>query len=154
MIITLKDTNPGQKMKKTIQLMIFLSALLGWTLSNAQVINPEKDTVKWEYGKVQNNLRSESVTISGHFITYGNNGLLWVQNGMDHKYAFEVKSVKGSWCDVSENGELVYGAICEGLEGTVPLYRQRKDVIIQIDFAQPDKLSPNIDLQINSFSKN
>lgn len=140
-------------MKKFIQYLISSIILLGSLVVNGQDINPETDTVRWDYGKVENKVRSETLSISGHFISYGSKSFLWVQNGMDHKYAFEIKGVKGSWSDITQTGELVYQAVCEGIDGTIRIYRQRRDVIIQLDFAKPDTLSPNIDLQVSSYSK-
>lgn len=118
-----------------------------------KLINPESDTIKWSYGRIDNKIRSEALSISGHFISYGGKAFIWSQNGSNHDYFFDVRGAKGSWSDVENSGELVYDAICEGIDGTIRIYGRGRNVVIQLDFRKPDKLTPNIDLRINSYSK-
>jgi len=60
---------------------------------------------------------------------------------------------KDDWSKNQQSGELVYKAVCNGVDGTVRITREEGKVAIQLDFTQKDKLTPNVELRINSFSK-
>jgi hypothetical protein len=137
-------------------LIIFLAflSIVFCTNGYAQnAVNPSSDTVRWNYGRGENKARAEALAISGHLISYGGRGFLWVQNGTDRKYSFQVKSAKGTWQDGEQNGEIVYDATCDGIDGTIRIYRKNREVGIQINFALPDKLTPNVLLEINSYNR-
>lgn len=154
MITTLKVFNKRVMRKLILFGLMILSLSITTSVCQAQKLNLKNDTISWEYGRGENKTRSESLTISGRFISYAEKGFLWVQNGTDTKYFFEVKMInKGDWSDTSENGEVEYRAICNGIEGTIRIYRDRQGVSVHLDFNQKDKLTPNVVLQINSFSK-
>lgn len=141
-------------MMQRYKLLFLLAAITMSYHGYAQkAISPQTDTIRWNYGRIDNKIRSESLSITGHFISYGSKGFLWVQNGSDHDYRFEVKGVKGTWPDVDDRGELVYDAECEGIDGTIRIYGQGKSIVIQLDFRKADKLTPNIDLKVTSYSK-
>ena len=118
-----------------------------------QSISVKNDTISWQYGRGENRAKSESLTISGRFISYGEKGFRWIQNGTDREYYFDVKSVNGSWSDISKTGEVIYTAVCNGVNGTIRIYRAGGSTSIHLDFNQKDKLTPNVVLQVNSFSK-
>jgi hypothetical protein len=141
-------------MDKNIRTTILLSLLLNTSASYAQeAINPEMDTIKWHYGDIRNELRSENINISGHFISYSNKGFLWVQDGIDRTYKFDVKSVEGTWTDAGEKGELIYWASCGGEQGSIRLSRVRGELKIELDFVQPDKYTPHLVLTVDSYIK-
>lgn len=118
-----------------------------------QALNIKSDTISWQYGNGENIAKSESLSITGRFISYGDKSFRWIQNGTDKQYVFDVKSVNGSWPDISKTGEVEYTAVCEGISGTIRIYRSGGSVDIHLDFNQKDKLTPNIVLKVNSFSK-
>ena len=93
------------------------------------------------------------ITLSGHLISYGEKGFLWVQDGMELKYSFDVRAVKGDWSDISQNGELIFESVCEGVTGTIRIFKEKRMIKIHMDFTQPNRLTPNIILETNSFQK-
>jgi hypothetical protein len=117
------------------------------------VINPQVDTIQWTYGRIENKTRAEKITLSGYFISYGLKGMVWVQTGMERKYSFDIKTAKGDWLNTDETGELLFEATCEGLNGTIRIVKEKKEITILLDFSQPDILSPNVAIEVNSFSK-
>jgi len=142
-------------MKKCTRFLVIASMLVVITfVCNAQQsISLKSDTIAWQYGNGENRAKSEALTISGRFISYGEKGFRWIQNGTDKEYLFDVKSVNGSWPDISKTGEVEYQAVCDGISGTIRIYRSGGSVDIHLDFNQKDKLTPNVVLKINSFSK-
>ena len=140
-------------MKSYGLLFLLVAIALSHGVYAQKTVSPESDTIKWSYGRIDNRIRSESLSITGHLISYGGKGFLWVQNGSDHDYRFDVKGVKGSWSNADNRGELVYQAECEGIDGTITISGQGKNIVIQLDFRKPDKLTPNIDLKITSYNK-
>jgi hypothetical protein len=129
-----------------------LNLLTGYA-QQREAINPMIHTVKWEYGNAENKLRSERLTIRGHLISYGQKKLVWAQDGTDVLYSIDIKSTKGDWQDVAKNGELIYAVQCEGIDGTIRIWRDQGQLRMQLDFSQPDKLTPNLLLEIHAFSK-
>jgi len=127
--------------------------LANYASSAQQLLNPRRDTVRWEYGIVENRVKSETVPHAGHFISYGDNSFLWVQNGVDRKYLFKTRSLKGDWNDAKKNGQLVYRVTCNGEEGTLKLVRTRQRLIVELDFLQPSKTTPHLVLLITSIQK-
>jgi hypothetical protein len=133
--------------------MVSSMMLTSIAANGQEVFNPKSDTIKWVYVNGENKTRSEKMNISGHVISYGSSGFLWVQDGTDRKYKIDVKSFKDDWTKSRQYGELVYKAVCNGVDGTVRISREEGKVAIQLDFTQKDKLTPNVELRINSFSK-
>lgn len=115
--------------------------------------NPETDTIQWHYGDIQNVVRSEKVNISGHFISYGGKYLVWVQDGIDRKYHFEVSDVEGKWTDASQDGGLLYRATCLEVDGIIRISRQRKTLKIELDFVKPDKRTPHLSFDVDTYTK-
>jgi hypothetical protein len=118
-----------------------------------QTLNPKADTVRWDYRKIENRVRSETVTLGGHFISYGGKSFLWVQDGVDRQYVFQTKSLKGDWNDSRRAGELVYRVTCNGEEGTLKLIRRGATFLVELDFLQPGKRTPHLLLLITSINK-
>lgn len=132
---------------------ITLSSILllaGFASSAQKVVNPRLDTVRWDYRQIENRVRSEMVTLGGHFISYAGKSFLWVQNGVDREYIFHTKSVKGDWTNAGRIGELVYRVTCNGEEGTLRLIRTPRAIIVELDFKQPNKRTPHLYLLVNS----
>ncbi len=131
----------------------YLFVLLCLSSYGQSSTNPETDTIKWEYKKIENRVQKETVSLSGTIISYGGTSFKWHQNNVDREYVFEVKSVKGNWKDASKDGELVYTAVCNEIEGTIHISRRKKLVTIVLDFVKPDKRTPHLVLDINSITK-
>lgn len=138
---------------KVIQLLVAIMLAVPLVGKAQKAINVKSDTIKWQYGSGQNIAKSESMSISGYIITYGNKSFLWVQNGTDTKYSFDIKATQGEWLNSNDLGELNYNAVCEGITGTIRLYREKKGMSFHLNFTQTDKQTPNIVLPIISFSK-
>ena len=130
---------------------IFLLACQSLLAQN--FLNPKLDTVRWDYRKIENRVRSETVTLGGHFISYGGNSFLWIQDGVDRQYVFQTKSFKGDWNDSRRAGELVYRVTCNGEEGTLKLIRRGSIFLVELDFFQPNKRTPHLLLLITSINK-
>ena len=118
-----------------------------------KAVNPEADTVKWEYADIRNQVRNEKVDIGGHFISYGGSAFKWIQTGVDREYFFHVRSVEGKWSDADQDGELTYRAACKDIEGTIRISRQRRKLTIVLDFIQPEKQTPHLVLNVGSYTK-
>jgi len=140
-------------MKDSIRTIILLLVSTLILHAQEQAINPEVDTIKWEYTNISNRVRSERVNISGHFITYAGRGFIWIQDGVDRTYSFDVKSREGRWPNADEDGELVYVATCRDAEGTIRISRRRRQLIVELDFVRPDKTTPHLVLNVNSYAK-
>ncbi len=115
--------------------------------------NPATDTIQWHYGDIQNVVRSEKVNISGHFISYGGKELVWVQDGVDRTYKFEVSRIEGEWTDAGKDGGLVYQATCLEVDGTIRISRRRKNLKIELDFVKPDKRTPHLTFEVDTYTK-
>jgi hypothetical protein len=118
-----------------------------------QILNPRFDTARWEYKQIENRVKSETVTLRGHFISYGGQTFLWVQEGVDRQYVFKTKSVTGDWRDSRRSGELNYRVTCNGEEGTLRLVRKSANLMVELDFVQPNKSTPHLVLIITSINK-
>ena len=118
-----------------------------------EVVNPKIDTVRWDYRRIENRVRSEMVSIGGHFISNAGNNFVWIQDGVDRKYTFYTKSVTGNWTNTGGIGELVYRVTCNGEEGTLRLIRTSRAIIVELDFLQPNKRTPHLYLLVNSIQK-
>lgn len=141
-------------MKKNLTVVFIVAISLIVIDAKAQkAVNVTGDTVQWNYGSGLNKARNESMSISGHFISYSNKVMVWVQNGTDTRYTFDIKQVRGAWTDSNARGQIVYEAVCEGISGTISIYRDGSGLAIHLDFAKPDKLTPNIVLPVVSVSK-
>lgn len=142
-------------MKTHIHLLFIATVCLVAIDANAQrSVNVVGDTVQWNYGSGLNKARSnESMSITGYFISYGDKTMVWVQNGTDTKYTFDIKQVEGAWTDSNKQGQIVYQAVCDGISGTIKIYRDASGLAIHLDFAKPDKLTPNIVLPVVSVTK-
>jgi len=141
-------------MKNLIFYFLIVSIIAMTNICEAQQsLSLKNDTISWRYGNGENRAKSEALTISGRFISYGEKGFRWIQNGTDKEYYFDVKSVSGSWSDIAKTGEVEYRAVCDGISGIIRIYRAGGAVAIHLDFNQKDKLTPNVVLQVNSFSK-
>lgn len=136
----------------TISLGVIVS-LISIQAEGQKVINPETDTIKWEYTRLENMVKREKINLSGYFISYSDKSFLWIQTGVDRKYSFDVKSVKGDWADVTGKGELIYHVTCNGEEGTLKMHREQGELKIILDFIQPDKRTPYLVLQIDGYTK-
>ena len=117
------------------------------------ILNPIRDTVQWDYRQIENRVRSETVTLGGHFISYAGKSFLWVQNGVDRHYIFKTKSLRGDWTDARSSGELTYRVTCNGEEGTLKLFRKGQKLFVEFDFLQPNKKTPHLLLLITSITK-
>ena len=98
--------------------------------------NITSDTIKWEYGEIENRRQTEKINMSGYLLTYGDRALLWVQNGYDRPYLLTITSYSGKWEDVERNGAIEYQVSCEGLVGLVKIFRRGNNVWLTIDFSQ------------------
>ena len=127
--------------------------LAGLASSAQELVNPRLDTVRWEYRSIENRVRSEMVSLRGHFISYAGNSFLWIQDGVDRKYTFYTKSVTGNWTNAGRAGELVYRVTCNGEDGTLRLIRTRRAIIVELDFLLPNKRTPHLYLLVNSIQK-
>jgi len=141
-------------MKKYLSMRLVVILVLAPIVTAAQkTANPETDTIKWEYVDIQNQVRSEKLNISGQFISYAGGGFKWIQTGVDREYYFEVRSVEGKWTDADQDGELVYRAACKDIDGTIRISRQRRSITVVLDFIQPDKQTPHLILNVDSYTK-
>ena len=123
-------------------------------VSTAQgAVNPELDTIRWEYRKIENRVRSEMVSLGGHFISYAGETFVWTQDGVDRKYTFRTKAVTGNWTNASRIGQLVYSVTCNGEDGTLRLIRTPRAIIVELDFLKPNKRTPHLYLLVNSIQK-
>lgn len=135
-------------------LIVSLFSFPVWAQAQREVNpNPGADTIQWHYGDIRNVVRSEKVNISGHFTSYGNKKLVWVQDGIDRTYNFDVTGVEGDWTDAGQDGELVYRATCLEVDGTIRISRRRKTLKIELDFVKPDKRTPRLDFDVNGYTK-
>ena len=127
--------------------------LLASPALQAQILSPKDDTVKWVYKKIENRVRSETVPQGGHFISYGGNGFLWVQDGVDRQYHFKTNSLKGDWRDSRKVGEMIYSVTCNGEEGTLRLIRRGRNFLVELDFLKANKRTPHLMLLVTSITK-
>jgi hypothetical protein len=132
---------------------LLLVVLMVTQVYGQQKIDPMSDTVRWTYGNGENKVRSEQLSISGQIISFGSRSMVWRQNGTDRVYEFIVTAVKGSWEDTDQDGELIFQANCGGIDGTVRIFRDKKQIGVHIDFAVLDKLSPNVLLGVTTITK-
>jgi len=143
-------------MKKIIPHFLTTLLCLAPVLAQAQrevSPNPEADTIQWHYGDIQNIVLSEKINISGHFISYGSQSLVWFQDGIDRTYRFDVTGVDGKWTDAGRDGGLVYRATCLEVDGTIRISRRRKALRIELDFVKPDKRTPHLSFDVDTYSK-
>lgn len=140
---------------QNITISIFACALLlaNFASHSQGVLNPKSDTVKWTYRQVENRVKSETVSVSGHFLSYGGKNFLWVQDEVDRQYAFKSRSVSGNWTNASRAGEMIYRVTCNGEEGTLKLVRNGTKIFVELNFLQPNKSTPHLLLLITSISK-
>ena len=134
-------------------LLVIWLCLFGLGGSAQSIMNPTVDTIRWEYGDVKNERRGANIKLSGSLISYGSRGFLWIQNGVDYRYSFKILSQQGGWQDANRSGEITYRAVCEGIEGTVRIYKTRTGTNIHLDFKQGGQLTPDITLKIFSIKK-
>jgi hypothetical protein len=123
------------------------------TLLAQQMLSPKEDTVRWDYKRIENRVQSETVTLGGHFISYGGKSFLWVQDGVDRQYRFKTNSLKGDWRDSRKAGEMIYRVTCNGEEGTLKLIRRGRNFLVELDFLQANKKTPHLILLITSINK-
>jgi hypothetical protein len=116
-------------------------------------INPMTDTIRWEYNTIVNLTNNEVISLQGHLISYGTQTFVWSQNGVESPYTFTAVSTEGNWQDVNTAGTITSSVTCDGLSGTIRLFRENAPAI-QIDFGEPGGLTPHILLQAYSISKN
>lgn len=115
--------------------------------------DPATDTIRWYYGDIRSVIRSERVNIGGHFVSYGSKQLVWIQDGIDRTYTFDVIGVEGEWHNASKEGSLIYKATCLEVDGTIRISRQRKGLKIELDFSHPDKQTPRLDFDVTRYTK-
>jgi len=142
--------------KKSLSCMQFAASVLFVMVSStgfAQDIDPQADTVKWQYEKIDNINTDKTLTSGGYLVSYGSQRLIWNQDGIDKAYVFDIISVQGEWHDTSRNGELLYQAVCDGIEGTVRIFKSGSKRGIEMNFVKPGKETPHVVLQINSHQK-
>lgn len=123
------------------------------TLRAQQILSPKDDTVRWDYKKIENRVRSETVAQAGYFISYGGKTFLWVQDGVDRQYHFKTNSLQGDWRDSRKIGEMVYQVTCNGEEGTLKLIRQGRNLFVELNFLHANKRTPHLMLLITSINK-
>ena len=123
------------------------------SLHAQQVLSPKDDTVRWDYKKIENRVRSETVAQGGYFISYGGKSFLWVQDGVDRQYHFETNSLQGDWRDSRKAGEMAYRVSCNGEEGTLRLIRQGRNFFVELNFRNAIKRTPHLMLLITSINK-
>ena len=141
-------------MQNIITTVLACTLLLAYQQMLAQqILNPTLDTARWDYKQIENKVKSETVTLGGHFISYGGQKFLWVQDGVDRQYVFKTKSVTGDWRDSRRSGELVYRVTCNGEEGTLRLVRKATNLMVELDFVHPNKTTPHLVLLITSINK-
>jgi hypothetical protein len=137
-----------------MKLIVFLMLSHSTTLVQGQtIIDLRSHDVKWEYNDAQDKKNNESMTISGYFVTHGDQQVEWFQNGTDTSYSFTIISTSGTWADINEDGELLFNAVCNDLHGTIRIYRSSENLYLHLDFTESNALSPNFLLSINSYSK-
>lgn len=141
-------------MQNIISTMLVSMFLLACPMLLAQqMLSPKEDTVRWEYKRIENRVQSETVTLGGHFISYGGKSFLWVQDGVDRQYHFKTNSLKGDWRDSRKAGEMIYRVTCNGEEGTLKLIRRGRNFLVELDFLQANKKTPHLILLITAINK-
>lgn len=141
-------------MQNFITTVLVSMVLLASPMLHAQqLLSPKDDTVRWDYKRIENRVRSETVAQGGYFISYGGKSFLWVQDGVDRQYHFRTNSLKGDWRDSRKAGEMVYRVTCNGEEGTLKLIRQGRNFFVELNFLHANKRTPHLMLLITSITK-
>lgn len=134
-------------MKILLTLMITLPATLF-----GQVINPQSDTIRWEYNGMTNLRNQELISLDGYFISTSGT-LQWIQHGVDSEYTLTVISSEGSWTDTSTEGTITHTVTCQDVTGTVTISGSAEGLKIRMDFRNGDALTPYLEIPVTSHSK-
>jgi hypothetical protein len=135
------------------KVLVSMILLASPALHAQQLLSPKEDTVRWDYKRIENRVRSETVAQGGYFISYGGKSFLWVQDGVDRQYHFKTKSLQGDWRDSRKIGEMVYRVSCNGEEGTLRLIRQGRNFFVELNFLNANKRTPHLMLLVTSINK-
>ena len=111
------------------------------------------DTIEWNANGF-NDLQSKSIskTYPGcQFISYSGEKIQWIQKGGKVVYDFIIKKTKGTWSDVTKDGEIQYLVELDKQIGKIYIKRSKNDIKLTIHFSEWSQGSLENRYQVSNF---
>lgn len=115
--------------------------------------NIASDTIQWNYASIRNLTNNDLINESGHFVSYGSQSLRWIQDGFNNPYTFEITGFSGSWTDLGTDGTVIFNVACNGVSGTLRIYRENAVLQVHLDMGEAGALTPHLLITISAYNK-
>jgi hypothetical protein len=109
-----------------------------------------KSTITWISSKNVNNADNATSIFACSFVSHADQKIDWNQRNGAYVTSYAVTSVRGSWSDISADGQIVYQVTNGELAGTVTLSRLNGTSTIRMSLSLNGKPSFDFSFLIDS----
>jgi hypothetical protein len=140
-------------MNRVMMLFLFLALNVGPMAGVCQSFHLNRDTICFNYSRVENLRNNQQIVLSGKMISYRGKTLHWYQENVERPYIIELfDNLTGEIAAKRFYGNITSDVECESISGMLSIFRDEENLVLVLDFSTAGELTPKIKFYIDSIT--